>query len=237
MIFDNFDTSEIDKRQSIWHEFQRMHKRAVLDNVRSYFTQERNDLLLLDEVRRNVRLLSRSDAGIQTVMIENIVGSENRSKDFDRNWQPLKESHRERWMNIAMARTNDVGLPAVDLVKIGDAFFVRDGHHRISVASLYGQLEIEARLSEWHVDGATSPRDLDLLIPRPTLQDRLATSPLGDPVRSVGELWRSVLSLGQRIGAFAGGFGVGQRTGQPGTVKSIAAISYPEPVTVSRSRT
>ncbi len=47
-------------------------------------------------------------------------------------------------MRIAIARLTGETLPPVDLVKVGDFYFVRDGHHRISVARALGQQFVDA---------------------------------------------------------------------------------------------
>lgn len=73
-----------------------------------------------------------------------IVGTESRSDDFDNQFNPLKAHLLSRWVGIALARRNGVVLPPVELIRAGDVYYVRDGHHRISVAKTLGQLEIEA---------------------------------------------------------------------------------------------
>ena len=73
-----------------------------------------------------------------------IMGSESRSDDFDNHFNPLKAHLVQRWVGIAMARQNGVALPPVELIRDGDGYYVRDGHHRISVAKMLGQLDIEA---------------------------------------------------------------------------------------------
>lgn len=80
------------------------------------------------------------------VPLSKIVGSEGRSEDFDADFRPLKMHNRERWISVAAARQTGVVLPAVELLQSGDKYYVRDGHHRISVAKLMGQLEIDARV-------------------------------------------------------------------------------------------
>ena len=84
--------------------------------------------------------------GTVVVPLDKIIGTEGRSKDFDQDFHPLKKHSLERWINIAVAREMGVILPAVDLVQVGDVYYVRDGHHRISVAKAMGQLEIDARI-------------------------------------------------------------------------------------------
>jgi hypothetical protein len=82
--------------------------------------------------------------GVVTVPLNKIVGSEGRNGDFDAEFRPLKANLRERWMNVAAARRTGLALPPVELVRYEDDFYVRDGHHRISVARAMGQREIEA---------------------------------------------------------------------------------------------
>jgi hypothetical protein len=55
---------------------------------------------------------------------------------------------------VAAARRRGKSLPPVDLIQVGDAYFVRDGHHRISVARALGQQDIEAKVIVWQVTGS-----------------------------------------------------------------------------------
>jgi hypothetical protein len=87
------------------------------------------------------------------VPIAQIVGSQGRCGDFDRDFYPLHDHNRERWLRIAAARRRATPLPPVDLVQVGDLYFVQDGHHRISVARALGQPDIEARVTVWHASG------------------------------------------------------------------------------------
>ena len=71
-------------------------------------------------------------------------------------------------MNIAVARASEVMLPAIDLVRVGEHYFVRDGHHRVSVAKFQGQMEIEANVIEWHCAAAASDPISAHLAAKPT---------------------------------------------------------------------
>jgi hypothetical protein len=82
-----------------------------------------------------------------------IRGSEGRSRYFDRDFNPLYDRARGRWLNIARARQQGKDLPLVVLVQVGDIYFVKDGHHRISVARALGQKAIDARVTVWQVSG------------------------------------------------------------------------------------
>lgn len=86
--------------------------------------------------------------GISAVPIAQIRGSENRSHDFDDRFYPLQGHSEERWLNIARAMLQDQALPPVELIKVGETYYVRDGHHRISVARILGQQAIDAIVTE-----------------------------------------------------------------------------------------
>ena len=95
---------------------------------------------------------SSHDAGIFTVEIDKIIGSEGKSGDFDVHFFPISRHTRQRWIRIAIARLKGYELPAVELLAIPAGYVVRDGHHRISVAAALGELFIDARV----IDGGLS---------------------------------------------------------------------------------
>jgi hypothetical protein len=86
-------------------------------------------------------------AGTQSVAIRDIVGSESRSQDFDRDFNPVNLNLRDRWRNIAALVAQNVPLPPVELIQVGEAYYVRDGHHRISVAKNAGQSYVDAEVT------------------------------------------------------------------------------------------
>ncbi len=100
-------------------------------------------------------------AGHQTVPLARIRGSEGRSHDFDAAFHPRHTRTRDRWLQIARARLDGMELAPVELIQVGDIYFVRDGHHRISVAITFGQREIDAVVTTWETDapvvGAVAP--------------------------------------------------------------------------------
>jgi hypothetical protein len=97
------------------------------------------------------RLLLRGScySGIQVVPVCSIIGSEGRITDFDIDFHPLNETARQRWVNVAMAYLSHQPLAPVQLIQVGDAYFVRDGHHRISVSRAFGQIAIDAEVITW----------------------------------------------------------------------------------------
>jgi hypothetical protein len=121
--------------------------------VWSLLTRRSRGLLSLTELNATCTVESSSHAGLRTVPIEHIRGSEGRSHDFDRDFNPLQDHTKMRWLGIAAARQEGKSLPPVLLVQVGDAYFVLDGHHRISVARARGQCDIEAEVTVWQVAG------------------------------------------------------------------------------------
>ncbi len=108
-------------------------------------------LLRLADVRRTCSLAGSHYAGTRSVPIDRIKGSEGRSEDFDANWRPLRLHSKGRWVSLASARQQGVALPPVDLIQVGGVYFVRDGHHRISVARAFGQECVDAEVTVWQV--------------------------------------------------------------------------------------
>lgn len=127
-------------------------------------------LLDLAAIERDNNIQTRHYLGVQTVSIEQIRGSEGRSADFDASFYPRQRYSRERWIGIAAARLMQSALPPVELIQVGDTYFVRDGHHRISVARALDEQYIEAEVTAWEVSGPL-PKDQPVspALPQPSL--------------------------------------------------------------------
>ena len=89
--------------------------------------------------------------GMRTIPIETICGSEERATDFDAFFRPLAAHNRERWVSVAEARLRGVSMPPVQLIELSGRYYVRDGHHRISVAQALGELDIDAEIVRWQM--------------------------------------------------------------------------------------
>ena len=88
-------------------------------------------------------------AGLQIVPIQQIRGSEGRIHDFDSDFNPLKDHLEERWLRVFTAWRRGAALPAVELIRVSETYYVRDGHNRVSVARLMGQEYIDAVVTVW----------------------------------------------------------------------------------------
>lgn len=82
----------------------------------------------------------------QTVAVRDVVGTLARADDFDRDLRPTRRHLRERWEAIAALADNGAALPPVSLVRVGQLYFVADGHHRLSVVKARGQLAVDAQV-------------------------------------------------------------------------------------------
>jgi hypothetical protein len=133
--------------------FAPSRKRARRGQFWSRLTGRSRALYALKDVRASCTVQAEYDGGIRSVSIRQIRGSEGRSRYFDCDFNPLYDQARGRWLNIARARQQGQAMPPVRLVQVGDIYFVRDGHHRISVARALGQLNIDARVTVWEVTG------------------------------------------------------------------------------------
>lgn len=132
--------------------FDRLRNQATRRRLWSLFTRQPNHLLPLTPTLTATAAHHASHRGIQSVPLTKIRGSEGRTADFDADFRPLKATSKERWVNIAVAHARAEPLPAVDLIRVNDTYFVRDGHHRISVARMVGQQEIDANVTSWNVN-------------------------------------------------------------------------------------
>jgi uncharacterized membrane protein YfbV (UPF0208 family) len=151
----------MDSKQQAQDDFERAYRRGFWRKLSSWLTGEQNELLPFDEVRDRLPFRGQHYIGLKQVKIDNIVGSVGRYRDFDRAFLPRQERTRGRWINVDSAHYEDIILPPVDLFKIGEIYFVRDGNHRISVAREQGQDFVDAHVTEIEVPVDLHP-DMDI---------------------------------------------------------------------------
>ncbi len=138
------------RRQAIqlfWRAYSQGQRRRLWNKL----VRSRNYLLELRGALQGKQVKSSHAAGLQYVAIDKIHGSEGRSLDFDAAFLPTHNRTEERWVSIATAQKLDVALPPVELIQLGNIYYVRDGHHRISVAKSLGQMVIEADVTVWEI--------------------------------------------------------------------------------------
>lgn len=103
-----------------------------------------------EEVIEALGFASERSVGLNVVQLDQIVGSVDRGRDFDRRFRPTSGRSRGRWEQIAAAARRGEAFPPIDLVKVGQIYFVRDGHHRVSVARALGRTDIDAYVTDVH---------------------------------------------------------------------------------------
>lgn len=129
------------------NDFYKARTRALISRIAHIFSSHSEDLMPFEEAKRILQPDSETYAGITTVPVDRIVGSEGRYRDFNRHFLPKKEHLRARWTSVDRTRYQDIILPPVRLYEMGGVYFVRDGNHRVSVARSMGQIEIDAEVT------------------------------------------------------------------------------------------
>jgi hypothetical protein len=129
-------------------DFNRARLRAFWRGIFSALSGEPNELLSYEEVREKLHIGGPIYRGVQTVRLDQIAGSLNRYHQFDRVFLPIQSNTANRWQRISRAFYEEVSLPPVVLYKVGQVYFVVDGHHRVSVARDQGQEFIDAEVRE-----------------------------------------------------------------------------------------
>ena len=131
-------------------QFKESRMRGTFFRIIMRFLHRRSHLYDLNMIKSSLHVHGSSYAGIKVVRISSIIGSEGRISDFDSGFHPMSEAARERWVNIAMIHIAHLPLPPIQLIEIGDSYFIRDGHHRVSVARAFGQTAMDAEVITWN---------------------------------------------------------------------------------------
>ena len=131
--------------------YDNVRRQALFSALWSRLMGRNRHLCDLKEAISTQHVRSKYFIGYQTVPVSHIRGSEGRSHEFDAAFRPLRSHGNERWRELARLWLSGAGTPPVDLIRIGDNYFVRDGHRRVSVAAALGQTEIDANVTVWEI--------------------------------------------------------------------------------------
>lgn len=129
-------------------DFSRVRWKAFVRGVLASLRGEKNTLLSYDEVKEKLRIGGPIYRGVKTVPISQIVGSLNRYHEFDAAFLPKNDENASRWQSVDRAFYQEISLPPVVLYKVGEVYFVVDGHHRVSVAREQSAEFIDAEVRE-----------------------------------------------------------------------------------------
>ena len=129
----------------------RARRRAVASRLNARLRGEPDDVRMVlpyEEVIAALGYMSERRIGLKVVALDTIVGSVDRARDFDRSFRPTSGRVRSRWEHIDAMMRRGEPLPPIDLLRIGEIHFVRDGHHRVSVARALGRTDIDAYVTD-----------------------------------------------------------------------------------------
>lgn len=129
-------------------DFETARIQAFLRDAGSVLRGDVRSLLSFDEVRRAARLEGQSYRGLKDIPVADIRGSVGRPNDFDASFLPVKPQLRKRWEQLDGAMRRGEPVPPIEVYRLGNVYFVKDGHHRVSVARHLGWTTIPARVIE-----------------------------------------------------------------------------------------
>ena len=150
-------------------DFTRARRRRRLSDLSARLRREPDDvnvILPFDEVIAALGKRSERRIGLETIPLDSIVGTVDRTREFDRSFRPTSHRVRQRWERVARAMRKGEPMPPIEVYRVGELHFVVDGHHRVSVARQLGHDVIEADVTEIvtevPVDRETMVHDLAL---------------------------------------------------------------------------
>lgn len=135
--------------------FERAQRQAKIRQLWARIGRHSRCLFDLNHV--HCATADRHYVGLRVAPLDSIRGSEGRCRDFDCDFLPLQPALAERWVSVYMAISKGVPMQPVTLIRAGEVYFVRDGHHRISVARVQGRPDIEAEVTVWNVQMTAAP--------------------------------------------------------------------------------
>lgn len=146
--------------------WERARFAAGLETLQDVFSDRSAELLAFEDVRRGLRLGRKNYKGVQDIPLNQIRGSVGRYRDFTRTFLPRGGQLRQRWERVNMLAYAK-GMAPIEVYQVGDAYFVLDGNHRVSVARQIGTTMIEAHVWEYPTPvGLSGDADVDELIIR-----------------------------------------------------------------------
>jgi hypothetical protein len=132
-------------------DFGRARRRRMLSRLSARLRREPGDVNVILPFEEVVAALGRRGErrlGLQTIDLDSIVGTVDRQREFDRRFRPTSGRVRPRWERINVAQRRGDPMPPIDVYRIGELHFVKDGHHRVSVARALGHRDINAYVTE-----------------------------------------------------------------------------------------
>lgn len=145
------------------YDFNRARRRQALSRLRHLMLRRSGEVIRYEDVVASAGYVDEVDVGLRVIRLEDVVGTIDRARDFDRSFRPTSGRSRARWERIAAAYRTGEDLPPIRVRRVGDMLFVIDGHHRVSAARALGLDTLDARVTEvrTRVEPATSEFELN----------------------------------------------------------------------------
>ncbi|MCK4489661.1 MAG: ParB N-terminal domain-containing protein, partial [Anaerolineales bacterium] len=131
-------------------DYNKARRSAAFQELLARLTGNPEDVKLFsyEEVRQQMSAIEKSAERLAEIPLDAIVGSVGRYHDFTRKFLPKASISQDRWARVMATTKGLSGLPPIDVYKIGEVYFVRDGNHRVSVAKQMGNTSIQAYITE-----------------------------------------------------------------------------------------
>jgi hypothetical protein len=208
------------------YDFSRARRRRALARLSARLRREPDDvnhILPFEEVVRALGRAGERRLGLQLIPLDSIVGTVDRSREFDRDFRPTSPRVRERWQRINLAQRKGTAMPPIDVYRIGELHFVKDGHHRVSVARALGHKDINAYVTEVQTqvgaDREIRLKDLPLKSHQRLFFERVPLAPEERKRIHLSDEWRYA-ALAEAVEAW--GFRASQAHGERLSRKEIA---------------
>jgi hypothetical protein len=218
--------------QDAQSDFARARRREVLARLAKRLRREPADVhmvLPFEEVRDALGFRGERHLGLQVIPLDSIVGTVDRTREFDRRFRPTSRRVRDRWQRVAEAQRRGQAMPPISVYRIGDMHFVEDGHHRVSVARAQGRRDIDAYvtevLTEVDPDSGLRLADLPLKSHERVFYERVPLPPEARARIQLSDPWQYG-DLAEAVEAW--GFRVTQATGQFMTREQVAEAWFRE---------
>jgi nucleotide-binding universal stress UspA family protein/uncharacterized ParB-like nuclease family protein len=129
-------------------DFKHARRAAAMQQLLARLQGKSVDLLPYEEIRNHLKPLAVVERGVQEIPLAAIIGSVGRAEDFTRDFLPKNSSDIDRWARVKAAVLDMKGMPPIDVYKVGEAYFVIDGNHRVSISRRLRAKTITARVTE-----------------------------------------------------------------------------------------
>ena len=206
-------------------DFSRARRRRALARLSARLRgiDDVNHILPFEEVARALGRVGERRLGEQLIPLDSIVGTVDREREFDRDFRPTSLRVRERWQRINTAQRKGEAMPPIDVYRIGELHFVKDGHHRVSVALALGHKDINAYVTEvltqMGADREIRLKDLPLKSHQRLFFERVPLTPEGRERIHLSDEWRYA-ALAEAVEAW--GFRVSQARGEQMSRQDVA---------------